>query len=61
MDMTYNFRQDYEPTEAQLERLMREVAQEARKKKEKADKNFQRLIQEEIKLAAERAKKFINQ
>jgi len=61
MNMTYSFRQDSEPTEAQLEKLMREVAQEARKKKEKADKNFQRLIQEEIKLAAERAQKLVNQ
>ena len=61
MDMTYNFQQDSEPTEAQLKRLMREVAQEARKKKEKADRDFQRLIRKEVKLAAERAKRLLNQ
>ncbi len=59
MDLTYNFLQDKEPTEAQLEMLMREVGEEARNRREKADADFKELIRKEIKLAAQRGKALI--
>ncbi len=61
MDLTYNFLQDTEPSEEQLEMLMCEVAEEARKRREKADESFKKTILNEIKLAAERGKKLIKQ
>ena len=59
MDLTYSFLQDEEPTEAQLEMLMREVAEEARNRREKADADFRELIRKEIRLAAQRGKSLI--
>lgn len=56
MDLAYNFLQDKEPTEAQLEMLMREVAEDARERREKADANFKELIRKEIELASQRYK-----
>jgi hypothetical protein len=49
MDLNYSFLQNTEPNEMQLELLMREVAEEARGKREEADKKFRQLIDEEIK------------
>jgi len=54
MDLSYNFLQDTEPSEAQLEMLMREVAEDVLQRKKKADANFMRLIHHEVKLASER-------
>jgi hypothetical protein len=48
MDMTYSFLSETEPTEIQLETLMREVAEDARLRREAADRNFQQLIYKEI-------------
>ncbi|GHS97773.1 hypothetical protein FACS189421_05160 [Bacteroidia bacterium] len=59
MDWTYNFLQDTEPSDLQLEMLMHEVADEARTRRKKADENYKRLINKEIKLAAERGKSLI--
>ena len=59
MDLTYSFLQDKEPTEAQLEMLMREVAEDVRNRREKADADFRELIRKEIKLAAQRGKPLI--
>jgi hypothetical protein len=59
MDWTYNFLQDTEPSDLQLEMLMHEVADEARQRKERADESYKQLINKEIKLAAERGKSFI--
>lgn len=56
MDLTYNFLQDTEPTDEQLEQLMREVAIDARKRREKADRAFQKLLRQEVSKAAKRAK-----
>ncbi|MDR0865823.1 MAG: hypothetical protein LBO74_12965 [Candidatus Symbiothrix sp.] len=54
MDLTYSFLQDTEPSEMQLDMLMHEVAEEAQKRREKADENFMQLIDKEIKLAVKR-------
>ncbi len=59
MDLTYNFLQDKEPTDAQLEMLMREVAEDARKRRDEADAKFKQLIQKEVELAAQRGKSLI--
>ncbi len=59
MDLKYNFLQDTEPSEEQLEILMREVAADAQKRREAADERFQQLIHEEVKLAAERSQAII--
>lgn len=56
MDLKYNFLQDTEPTDKQLEVLMREVAVDVRKKREKADRAYQKLIAKEVNLAAKRFK-----
>jgi hypothetical protein len=53
VDMTYNFRQDDEPTDEQLEQLMREVGEDVRARAEKADEELWKNVREEIRLAAE--------
>ena len=50
MDMILNI----EPSDAQLETLMREVAEDATKRKKEADKIFWLLLKEEVKRARER-------
>ena len=55
MDLNYNFSQNREPTDQQLELLMHEVALDARKKREKADRDYQEIIRKEIDLARKRA------
>lgn len=61
MDLRYNFCSDKEPTDEQLEALMREVAAEARKEREKADRDYQLLIRKEINLAAKRMEALMKQ
>ena len=51
MDMTYSFNLDTEPTDAQLETLMREVAEDATKRKAEANKIFWQLLKDEVKQA----------
>ncbi|MDR2848115.1 MAG: hypothetical protein LBV39_03320 [Bacteroidales bacterium] len=53
--MTYRFRQNEEPTDEQLNQLMREVGEEARKSKARGDENLRLLILKECELAEERA------
>ena len=53
VDMTYNFRQDAEPTDEQLEQLMREVGEEVRDRAKKADEELWKNVRKEIHLAAE--------
>jgi hypothetical protein len=53
VDMTYNFRQDTEPTDEQLEQLMREVGEDARARGEKAEKEFWQNFHKEMQKAAE--------
>ena len=53
IDMTYNFRQDAEPTDEQLEQLMREVGEEVRARAKKADEELWKNVRKEIQLAAE--------
>ena len=48
MDMTYSFNSEKEPTDAQLETLMREVALEATKRRKAADKAYWELLKEEV-------------
>jgi ElaB/YqjD/DUF883 family membrane-anchored ribosome-binding protein len=50
VDMTYNFRWDAEPTDEQLEQLMREVGEEARESNKEANAKYRQAIREEIKL-----------
>jgi hypothetical protein len=59
MDLTYSFLQDTEPDEMQLELLMREVADEARKRREEADEKLRQMIYKEVELAEERSKALI--
>jgi hypothetical protein len=59
MDWTYNFLQDTEPSEMQLEMLMYEVVEDARKRREKANKKLKQLIDKEIQLADKRRKSLI--
>lgn len=56
MDMTYNFNSNTEPTDAQLETLMREVAADATKRRKAADKVFWKRLEEEVTRAEERAR-----
>jgi hypothetical protein len=56
MDMTYKFNSNTEPTEAQLEALMREVAADATNRKKAADKVFWQKLKDEVKRAEERAR-----
>ena len=56
MDMTYKFNSNTEPTEAQLETLMREVVADATKRKKAADKVFWQNLKEEVKRAEVRAR-----
>ena len=53
MDMTYSFNSEAEPTDAQLEALMREVATDATKRRKAANKVYWKLLKEEV----ERVKK----
>ena len=53
VDMTYNFRQDAEPTDEQLEQLMREVGEDVRARAKKADEELWKNVRKEIQLAAE--------
>jgi len=53
MDMTYSFNSEKEPTDAQLETLMREVAVDATKRRKAADKAYWKLLKKEV----ERVKK----
>jgi hypothetical protein len=46
METTYNFLSDKEPSDQQLHLLMLEVALEAKKKAEKADKLFWRKLRQ---------------
>ncbi len=56
IDLKYSFLQDIEPSDMQLEALMKEVAEESMKKKEAADKDLKKLIQREIEIAADKSK-----
>ena len=56
MDMTYSFNSETEPTDAQLEALMREVAADATKRRKEADKIFWQTLEEEVKKAEIRAR-----
>ena len=56
MDMTYSFNLETEPTDAQLETLMREVAADATKRRKEADKVFWQKLEEEVKKAEIRAR-----
>ena len=51
--MKYSFNSEYEPTDGQLETLMREVAADATKRRKAADKAYWKLLKEEV----ERVKK----
>ena len=53
MDMKYSFRSEAEPTDAQLEALMREVIADVIKRREAADKAYWELLKKEV----ERVKK----
>ena len=53
MDMKYSFRSETEPTDAQLEALMREVIADVIKRREAADKAYWELLKKEV----ERVKK----
>jgi len=46
--MKYRFSSDTEPTDAQLEVLMREVIADVIKRREKTDKAYWKLLQEEV-------------
>jgi hypothetical protein len=56
VDMTYNFRQDAEPTDEQLEQLMREVGEDVRNRAAKADEMFWENFRKEMQQAKERMK-----
>ncbi|KAA6309587.1 hypothetical protein EZS27_038951 [termite gut metagenome] len=60
-DMTYSFLWDTEPSDAQLERLMQEVVEDARIRRIKADEDFKKLIHKEVKLATERNKSLLKE
>ena len=49
MNMKYRFSSDAEPTDAQLEALMREVITDVIKRRKKADKAYWKLLKEEAK------------
>ena len=51
--MSYSFNSEKEPTDAQLEALMREVVADAIKRREAADRAYWQLLKEEV----ERVKK----
>jgi len=51
---SYRFLSDAEPTDEQLEQLMKEVGEEARERKEKANRKFKEYVQQQIKLVRER-------
>ena len=53
IDMTYNFRQDAEPTDEQQEQLMREVGEDVRARAKKADEELWENVRKEVELAAE--------
>ena len=57
MKKKYSFLSDFEPTDAQLEMIMKEVVSEAQKKKEKADKLLEAQIHKEVQLTAARNSK----
>ncbi|MDR1973140.1 MAG: hypothetical protein LBQ31_00510 [Bacteroidales bacterium] len=59
MEDHYRFLGDAEPTDEQLEMLMREVAEEAIKRRELADIKFQQQLSYELKLAKENYKKLV--
>ena len=48
IDMTYSFLSDEEPSDEQLEQLMREVVEEARQKREEAAKKYREAAQKEF-------------
>ncbi|GHT44141.1 hypothetical protein AGMMS49965_19250 [Bacteroidia bacterium] len=56
VDMAYTFRQDEDPTDAQLAQLMREVGEEARRNRTRGDENLRQMMIKEYKSAEERAK-----
>lgn len=60
-DLSYSFLSDAEPTEAQLEAIMREVAEEAVQKRKRADVELKKMIHREIKDAAQRGKRLFEQ
>jgi hypothetical protein len=53
VDMTYSFRWDTEPTDEQLEQLMREVGEDVRARAAKADEQLWTNLRKEMQLAAE--------
>jgi hypothetical protein len=53
VDMTYNFRWDTEPTDEQLEQLMREVAEDVRARAAKADEELWKNVRKEVELLGE--------
>ncbi|GHT13729.1 hypothetical protein AGMMS4956_10370 [Bacteroidia bacterium] len=53
MDMAYSFLSEAEPTDNQLQTLMREVADDARMRRVKADRDLKQLIYKEINNAKE--------
>ena len=56
MDMSYKFISETEPTDEQLETLMREVAIDARKRKEEPDSAFWKSLKDEVMRTAGRSK-----
>jgi hypothetical protein len=50
---SYRFLSDEEPTDEQLEQLMKEVGEEARAQNEKANRKFKEYVQLQIKLVRE--------
>jgi hypothetical protein len=53
VDMTYSFRWDTEPTDEQLEQLMREVGEDVRARAAKADEVFWETFRKEMQRAKE--------
>ena len=56
VDMAYTFRQDEDPTDAQLAQLMREVGEEVRRSRARGDENLRQMMIQEYKSAEARAK-----
>jgi len=52
VDMTYSFLRDDEPTDEQLQVIMQEVAEEARRNQEETAKQLRQSIEYEIRRAA---------
>jgi hypothetical protein len=58
--MHYSFLWDTEPTDEQLETLMREVGEDVRRRRKKAVENFQATLKLEMQQAATRYESLLN-